>query len=88
MLATVQQRCPALLPMVAWAHGRHSCLLLQQAEAVVHSQSVVGQGTPSGDCCLPSPSKGPSRWWQSRSWPMAYADDTFLQGTPKPTMPA
>jgi hypothetical protein len=48
MLAAVQQRCPAVLPMVAWAYRRHSRLLLERAEAVVLSQSGVPQGDPLG----------------------------------------
>jgi hypothetical protein len=35
MLAAVAQRCPALLPMVAWAYGQHSRLLIQHSEEVV-----------------------------------------------------
>jgi hypothetical protein len=44
MLAAVAQRCPALLPMVAWAYGQHSRLLVQHSEVVVGSQS--GKATP------------------------------------------
>jgi hypothetical protein len=41
MLAAVAQRCPALLPMVAWAYGQHSRLLIQHSEEVVRSESSV-----------------------------------------------
>jgi hypothetical protein len=64
MLADVQQRCPALLPMVAWAYDRHSRLLLERAEAVVLSQNGVRQGDPLGPLLF-TLTKGPSRWWQS-----------------------
>jgi hypothetical protein len=47
MLAAVAQRCPALLPMVAWAYGQHSSLLVQHSEEVVRSQSGVRQPSPS-----------------------------------------
>jgi hypothetical protein len=48
MLAAVAQRCPALLPMVAWAYSQHSRLLVQHSEGVVRSQSGVRQGDPLG----------------------------------------
>jgi hypothetical protein len=37
MLAAVAQRCLALLPMVAWAYGQHSRLLVQRSDEVVSS---------------------------------------------------
>jgi hypothetical protein len=46
MLVAIAQRCPALLPMVAWAYGQHSRLLIQRSEEVVSSQSGVGEATP------------------------------------------
>jgi hypothetical protein len=42
LLAAVKQRCPTLLPMVAWAYGQQSRLLVQ------HSQEVVSSGSQSG----------------------------------------
>jgi hypothetical protein len=48
MLAAVTQRCPALLPMAAWAYGQHSHLLIQRSEEVVSSQSEVRQGNLIG----------------------------------------
>jgi hypothetical protein len=52
MLAAVQQRCPALLPLATWAYGRHSHLIIQQSPgAMVSSQSGVRQGDPLGPLC-------------------------------------
>jgi hypothetical protein len=49
MLVAVEQRCPALLPIAAWAYGRHSHLLVHQApRTVVRSQCGVRQGNPLG----------------------------------------
>jgi hypothetical protein len=66
MLAAVEQRCSALLPMVVCAYGRHNYLLVHQFPgAVVSSQSRVQQGDLLG-CCLPSLCKGHSR--RSQKW--------------------
>jgi hypothetical protein len=47
MLVAVEQHCSALLPMAAWANGRHSHLLIHQSPGtVVSSQSGVPQGDP------------------------------------------
>jgi hypothetical protein len=43
MLGAVEQRSPALLPVVAWAYSRHRCLLVQSSDEVVRSQSGVRQ---------------------------------------------
>jgi hypothetical protein len=52
MLAAVAQRGPALLPMVAWAYGQHSRLLVQHSEEVVRSESGVRQGDHLGPMLL------------------------------------
>jgi hypothetical protein len=90
MLAAIQQRCPALLPMVAWAYGRHSRLLLERAEAVVLSQSGVRQGDPLGHLLSALTLQGPLKMVAelNQARPLAYADDTFLQGAPEPTIRA
>jgi hypothetical protein len=90
MLAAVQQRCPALLPMVAWTYGGHSRLLLERAEAVVLSQSGVHQGDPLGPLLFALTLQGPLEMVAelNQARPLAYADDTFLQGAPEPTIRA
>jgi hypothetical protein len=77
MLAAFQQRCPALLPMVAWAYGRHSGLLLQQAKAAVRSQSEGRQGDPFGPLLFTLTLQGPLEVVaeSNLAQPMAYADD-------------
>jgi hypothetical protein len=88
MLAAVQQHCPALLPMVAWAYGRHSRVLLERAEAVVLSQSGVRQGDPLGPLLLALTLQGPLEMVAelNQARPLAYADDTFLQAAPEPSI--
>jgi hypothetical protein len=75
MLAAVQQRCPTLLRMVAWANGRHSRLLLERAEAVVLSQSGVRQGDPLGPLLFALTLQGPLAMVAelNQAWPLAYA---------------
>jgi hypothetical protein len=89
MLDTVAQRCPALLPMAAWAYGRHSHLLFRQSpRTVVSSQSGVRQGDPLGPLLFALTLQGPLEEVAAMGLarPLAYADDTFLQGAPAPTM--
>jgi hypothetical protein len=90
MLAAVAERCPALLPMVAWAYGRHSRLLVQRSDAVVSSQSGVRQGDPLGPLLFALTLQGPLEQVAEMGLarPVAFADDTFLQGAPAPTMRA
>jgi hypothetical protein len=91
MLAAVHQRCPALLPMATWAYGRHSHLIVQQSPgAVVSSQSGVRQGDPLGPLLFAITLQGPLEEVAAMDLarPLAYADDTFLQGAPAPTMQA
>jgi hypothetical protein len=87
MLAAVAQRCPALLPMVAWAYGQHSRLLVQHSEEVVRSQNGVRQGDPLGSLLfgltLQQPLEQVAEMGLAR--PVAFADDTFLQGAQAPT---
>jgi hypothetical protein len=59
MMAAVAQRCPALLPMVAWAYGQHSRLLIQCSYEVVNSQSGVRQGDPLGPLLFALTLQGP-----------------------------
>jgi hypothetical protein len=91
MLAAVQQRCPALLPLATWAYGRHSHHIVQQSPgAVVSSQSWVRQGDPLGPLLFAITLQGPLEEVAAMDLarPLAYADDTFLQGAPAPTMQA
>jgi hypothetical protein len=90
MLMAVEHRCPALLPMVAWAYGRHSCLLVQSSDEVVSSQSRVRQGNPLGPQLFALTLQGPLEEGAAMNLaqPLAYADNTFLQGAPEPTMRA
>jgi hypothetical protein len=91
MLDAVAQRCPALLPMAAWAYGRHSHLLVHQSPGtVVSSQSGVRQGDPLGPLLFAITLQGPLEEVAAMGLarPLAYADDTFLQGAPAPTMRA
>jgi hypothetical protein len=89
ILDAVAQHCTALLPMAAWAYGRHSHLLVHQSlGTVVSSQSEVRQGNPLGPLLfaltLQEPLEGFAAMGLAR--PLAYADDTFLQGALAPTM--
>jgi hypothetical protein len=90
MLAAVAQRCPALLPMVAWAYGQHSRLLVQHSEEVLRSQSAVRQGDPLGPLhfalSLQEPLEQVAETGLAR--PVTFTDDTFLQGARAPTMRA
>jgi hypothetical protein len=92
LLAAVTQRCPTLLPMVAWAYGQHSRLLVQHSQEVVSSQSGVRQGDPLGPLLDALTLQGPLEQLQvvemGLARPVAFADDTFLQGTREPTMRA
>jgi hypothetical protein len=87
MLAAVQQRCPALLPLAMWAYGRHSHLIVQQSPgAVVSSQSGVRQSESLGPLLFAITLQGPLE--EVAAMDLAYADDAFLQGAPAPTMSA
>jgi hypothetical protein len=90
MLAAVAQRCPALLPTVAWAYGQRSRLLVQHSEEVLRSQSGVRQGDPLGSLLyaltLQEPLEQVAELGLAR--PIAFADDSFLQGAQAPTMRA
>jgi hypothetical protein len=92
MLAALEERCPALLPMVAWAYKQPSRLLVHQAPGVViHSRSAVRQGDPLGPLpfallTLQGPLEQITAMNLTR--PLAYADDSFLQGGPEPTAQA
>jgi hypothetical protein len=91
MLAAVEQRCPAMLPMVVWAYGRHSHLLVHQSSgAVVSSQSWVRQGNPLGRLLLALTFQEPLEEAAAMglAQPQGYADNTFLQGAPASTMQA
>jgi hypothetical protein len=91
MLDAVAQCCPALLPMAAWAYGRHSHLLVHQSpRTVVSSQSGVRQGDPLGLLLFALNLQGPLEEVAAMGLarPPAYADDTFLQGAPAPIMRA
>jgi hypothetical protein len=91
MLAAVEQRCPALLPMVAWAYSQHSPLYIHNSPgAEVSSQSGVRQGDPLGPLLFALTLQGPLEEVAALNLarPLAYADDTFLQGAPEPTMQA
>jgi hypothetical protein len=60
MLDAVAQRCPALLPLAAWAYRRHSHLLVHQSPGtVVSSQSGVRQGDPLGPLLFALTLQGP-----------------------------
>jgi hypothetical protein len=85
MLDAVAQHCPALLPIAAWAYGRHSHLLVHQSPGtVVSSQSGVRQGHPLGPLLFAITLQGPLEEVAAMGLapPLAYADDTFLQGAP------
>jgi hypothetical protein len=85
MLDAVAQRCPALLPMAAWAYGRHSHLLVHQSPWTgVSSQSEVRQGDPLGPLLFALTLQGPLEEVAAMGLarPLAYADDKFLQGAP------
>jgi hypothetical protein len=90
LLAAVTQRCPTLLPMVAWAYGQHSRLLVQHSQEVVSSQSGVRQGDPLGPLLFALTLQGPLEQVAEMGLarPVAFADDTFLQGAREPTMRA
>jgi hypothetical protein len=88
MLAAVEERCPALLPMVAWAYKQPSRLPVHKAPGVViHSRSGVRQGDPLGPLLFALTLKGPLEQVAAMNLarPLAYADDNFLQGAPEPT---
>jgi hypothetical protein len=77
--------------MVVWAYGWHSHLLVHQSPgAVVSSQSGEQQGDPLGPLLFAVTLQGPLEEVTAMdlAQPLAYADDTFLQGAPAPTMQA
>jgi hypothetical protein len=92
MLDVVAQRCPTLLPMAAWAYGWHSHLLVHQSPGMVLSSQSGGvrQGDPLRPLLLVPNLRGPLEEVAAMglAQPLAYADDTFLQGAPAPTMRA
>jgi hypothetical protein len=88
MLAVVEARCPALLPMVAWAYKQPSCLLVHQAR--IHSQSGVRQGDPLRPFLFALNLQGTLEQVAAMDLarPLTYADDNFLQEAPEPTVRA
>jgi hypothetical protein len=80
MLAAVAQRCPALLPMVAWwAYSQPSRLLVQRTKEVVSSQSEVRQGDPLGPLLFALTLQEPLEQVAEMGLasPIAFADDTL-----------
>jgi hypothetical protein len=91
MLAAVEERCQALLPMVAWAYKQPSRLRVHQVPGVViHSQSGVRQGEHIGSLLFALTLQGPLEQVAAMNLarPLAYADNNFLQGAPEPTTQA
>jgi hypothetical protein len=91
MLAAVKQCCLNLVPMVAWDYSRYSQLLVHQsAGVVVPSQSGVRQGDPLGPLVFTVTLQGPLEVIEEMQLarPLAFADNTFVQGSQEPTMQA
>jgi hypothetical protein len=90
MLASVAQRYLALLPMVTWACGQHSRLLVQHSEEVVGSQSGVQHGDSLGPLLFALTLQEPLEQVAEMglAHPVAFADETFLEGAQPPTMRA
>jgi hypothetical protein len=91
ILAAVAQCCPALLPMAAWAYGRHSHLIVHQTpRTVISSKCGVWQGNRLGLLLFPLTLQGPLEEVAAMGLarPLAFADDTFLQVALAPTMQA
>jgi hypothetical protein len=89
MLAAVEMRCPALPPIVALAYTQPSHLLFHQAlRVVIHSRNGVLQGDILGPLLFALTLQGPLEQVAAINLarPLAYADDSFLQEAPEPTV--
>ena len=88
VIDAVARRAPQLLPFVAWAYRQPSRLFVPGAppeSAPVMSQTGVRQGDPMGPLLFALALQGPLQVIAAQhpdSRPIAYADDTSLQGTP------
>jgi hypothetical protein len=84
MIDTVAQRAPRLLPMVAWAYGQPSRLLvLGSQDDTIASQRGIKQGDPQGPllfCLAVQPALKAVQRAHVGVRPLGYFDDTYLQG--------
>jgi hypothetical protein len=85
MLYEVAQRCPALLPLAAWACQLHSRLPLRgRPDATILSTRGPRQEDPLGPLFFALAMQGPLEELQQLALPVrpvAYAEGAFLQGS-------
>jgi hypothetical protein len=85
LLDAVAQRCPALLLLAAWAYQAHSRLYVRcRPDATILSMRGVQQGDLLGQLFFALTMQGPLGKLRQLTFParpIAYADDTILQGS-------
>jgi hypothetical protein len=85
MMNAVAQRCKEILPLAVWAYQAHSRLHVRgRPGAAILSMHGVRQGDPLGPLFFALTMQGPLEKLQQLALParpVAYADDTFLQGS-------
>jgi hypothetical protein len=93
-LAAVCDRAPSLVPFIQWTYHQHKRLFVRsapQGSEPLLSQSGVRQSDPCGMLVFCLTLQTPLEYTQQlhpQTWVLAFADDRYFQGPPRPAVAA